>query len=223
MAGMDPTAALLANRTDCGYDSELNFDALLLGGYYCHVCLPVNNGSMCDPGGICSNRQWFGYVCDNEFVVKANDEGALELETTEGDAVNPTSVTLKQGVTYRFLVESDNATVSVHESADENASPLSLPGNACGCASNGPLLITIGVALAGQSQLFLRSDVENSPPLALPIEIVAKPTGGIGEDELDSTVVEAAEAASSTAPNLGVLSHALFLTALLSVSLCLLM
>jgi hypothetical protein len=39
MTGMDASAALLANRTDCGFDSELNFDALLLGGYFCHVCL----------------------------------------------------------------------------------------------------------------------------------------------------------------------------------------
>ena len=31
MAGMDATAALLANRTDCEVDSELNFDQLLLG------------------------------------------------------------------------------------------------------------------------------------------------------------------------------------------------
>ena len=50
MAGMDESAALLANRTDCEYDGELNFDALLLGGYYCHVCLPRNDGSSCDAG-----------------------------------------------------------------------------------------------------------------------------------------------------------------------------
>lgn len=49
-AGMDASAALLANRTDCEYDSDLNFDALLLGGYYCHVCLPRNDGSSCDAG-----------------------------------------------------------------------------------------------------------------------------------------------------------------------------
>jgi len=50
MAGMDAAAALLANRTDCEYDGDLNFDALLLGGYYCHVCLPRNDGSSCDAG-----------------------------------------------------------------------------------------------------------------------------------------------------------------------------
>ena len=44
-AGMDEAAALLLNRTDCEYDSELNFDQLLLGGYFCHICLPYANGS----------------------------------------------------------------------------------------------------------------------------------------------------------------------------------
>lgn len=39
MTGMDEAAALLADRTDCEFDSELNFDALLLGGYFCHKCL----------------------------------------------------------------------------------------------------------------------------------------------------------------------------------------
>ena len=49
-AGMDDGAALLANRTDCEYDGDLNFDALLLGGYYCHICLPRNDGASCDEG-----------------------------------------------------------------------------------------------------------------------------------------------------------------------------
>jgi len=34
---MHAGAAALENRTDCGVDSVLNFDALLLGGYYCHM------------------------------------------------------------------------------------------------------------------------------------------------------------------------------------------
>ena len=32
----DASALLLANRTDCAPTDELNFDALLLGGYFCH-------------------------------------------------------------------------------------------------------------------------------------------------------------------------------------------
>merc|ERR1712071_459964 len=74
MAGMDAAAALLANRTDCGYDSDLNFDALLLGGYYCHKCLPNNHGSSCDPGGTCANVQWQGFTCDNEFFIDYDED-----------------------------------------------------------------------------------------------------------------------------------------------------
>lgn len=66
---MDANAALLANRTDCGFDSDLNFDALLLGGYLCHACLPTDPcASLSGMGGICINEQWTGYSCDNEIV-----------------------------------------------------------------------------------------------------------------------------------------------------------
>jgi hypothetical protein len=37
MAGIGEAAALLLNRTGCEYDSEPNFDQLLLGGYFCHI------------------------------------------------------------------------------------------------------------------------------------------------------------------------------------------
>jgi hypothetical protein len=104
MAGMDASAALLANRTDCEYDGDLNFDALLLGGYFCHICLPRNDGSSCDAGkltfcdfsvsgpppilfltrisslssftigGSCANVQWEGFTCDNEFFIDLDSE-----------------------------------------------------------------------------------------------------------------------------------------------------
>lgn len=194
MAGMDPTAALLANRTDCEYDSQLNFDQLLLGGYYCHVCLPVNNGAMCDAGGECTNVQWRGYICDNEFVVKADSTtGGLVMEDTNGTVVDPATVTLKQGVTYRFSVEGDETfTVSVHTSDMANAPPLTLPGNACGCATNGPLLISIDDSLP--TQIYLRSNVANSPSVALAIEpITVSPNG-----EEATTLSAAAEEARSS-------------------------
>ena len=69
MAGIGEAAVLLLNRTDCEYDSELNFDQLLLGGYFCHICLPYANGSACDAGGNCANVQWNGFTCDNEYFV----------------------------------------------------------------------------------------------------------------------------------------------------------
>merc|ERR1712060_270024 len=77
---MDEAAALLANRTDCEFTSELNFDALLLGGYYCHTCLPRNNGSSCDAGGVCANLQWQGFSCDNEYY--------LDYKFADGDNNN---------------------------------------------------------------------------------------------------------------------------------------
>ena len=103
MAGMDAAAALLANRTDCGYDSELNFDALLLGGYFCHRCLPEQDQT-CSGGGVCSNVQWLGYTCDNEFQIVASADSDLpyELQLLDGSRINANELVLKPGVTYKF-------------------------------------------------------------------------------------------------------------------------
>jgi len=62
---MDSNAALLINRTDCEANSSLNFDALLLGGWHCHPCLPDNCADL--DGGHCVPIQWTGYTCDNEL------------------------------------------------------------------------------------------------------------------------------------------------------------
>lgn len=40
--------------------SDIDFDALLLGGCWCHVCLPENP---CQNGGTCANHQNRGYTC----------------------------------------------------------------------------------------------------------------------------------------------------------------
>jgi len=94
----------LANRTDCEYDSELNFDALLLGGYYCHLCLPEAQGAGCDKGGVCENVQWDGYTCDNHYHV---DSDTLKVTTSGGDKVKGT-ITMDPQVTYRFTVNGTN-------------------------------------------------------------------------------------------------------------------
>eukprot|EP00568_Trieres_chinensis_P005164 CAMPEP_0183300414 /NCGR_PEP_ID=MMETSP0160_2-20130417/6849_1 /TAXON_ID=2839 ORGANISM="Odontella Sinensis, Strain Grunow 1884" /NCGR_SAMPLE_ID=MMETSP0160_2 /ASSEMBLY_ACC=CAM_ASM_000250 /LENGTH=986 /DNA_ID=CAMNT_0025462829 /DNA_START=130 /DNA_END=3090 /DNA_ORIENTATION=- len=139
-AGMDDTASLLANRTDCERDSPLNFDALLLGGYYCHQCLPHNQGAMCDFGGKCSNVQWRGYTCDNEFML---DTTTRTLKAVNGSSVDMTSLRLIRGVTYRITAVG-NGVVSIHgESGGGIGSTISIPGNDCNCASKGPLLIPI--------------------------------------------------------------------------------
>ena len=66
----DASADLLANRTDCEPDSALNFDALLLGGYFAHVCLPTN----CKYGGKGTNIAWKGYRCDNDYRITLKTE-----------------------------------------------------------------------------------------------------------------------------------------------------
>ncbi|GMH84930.1 hypothetical protein TrST_g12806 [Triparma strigata] len=79
MAAMTAAALLLSNRTDCEVDGTLNFDALLLGGYYCHACLP-------DPcegeGKVCENIQWMGARCVDEIFEDFGDE--TEVEEIEG-------------------------------------------------------------------------------------------------------------------------------------------
>jgi len=171
MAGMDAAAALLANRTDCGYESELNFDALLLGGYFCHVCLPEQDQT-CDGGGSCRNVQWQGYTCDNEYRIVANSDSGLPgsylLQTMDGTTINAIDLVLKPGITYKFSMEPkdeeiclttvttaslDDALTNSREdlklgsvtrgSRDGNVEPLDTVVT-LGCATNGPLVWTTG-------------------------------------------------------------------------------
>jgi hypothetical protein len=152
-AGMDEEAVLLANRTDCEYDSDLNFDALLLGGYFCHQCLPRNNGSSCDAGGACANVHWRGYTCDNEFYVDFDytDDNNPTLvlsslylnETFASDS----SIELSRGVTYRFTVRTGAGRPVSIESLDSLSSELA-PVESTKSASldgitNGPILLTV--------------------------------------------------------------------------------
>ena len=130
MTGMDAAAALLANRTDCGLDSDLNFDALLLGGYFCHRCLPEQNLA-CDQGGLCSNVQWLGYVCDNEFTVSADD--LTVLRDANGTAIDPYSLQLYRDVTYRFTVNGNFSFCASISGADPSLT----------CATNGPLILAV--------------------------------------------------------------------------------
>jgi hypothetical protein len=145
MAGMDGTAALLATRTDCEYDSELNFDRLLLGGYFCHVCLPEQELN-CDVGGKCANIQWQGYTCDNEFFVVVSDESPLgntpHLESANGTKVDSASILLRQQVTYRFTVLE-----GVNEVCISTADSVVEDGIILRCATKGPLILTIDESL----------------------------------------------------------------------------
>ena len=156
MAGMDAEAVLLANRTDCDYDSELNFDALLLGGYYCHTCLPRNQGSSCDAGGACANVHWNGFTCDNEFYVDidytSDNEPMLLLSSlyfnkTFADSVQ---VDLVRGVTYRFTVRTGAGrpvSIGFKPQSSSDLSPLkterSASYEATDSVTNGPILLPV--------------------------------------------------------------------------------
>merc|ERR1712194_268127 len=137
---MDESAALLVNRTDCEYDGELNYDALLLGGFYCHVCLPDQDRT-CDLGGVCTNVQWRGYTCDNEYkirLLKGIDNNAV-LSTIDGNIVDWNDMKLKHHVTYRFIVDGNDEiclkAITTTNSKEEEGSNTHDT-----CATNRPLL-----------------------------------------------------------------------------------
>lgn len=206
MAGMDETAALLANRTDCGATSELNFDQLLLGGYYCHQCLPMNSGAECDAGGVCTNIQWLGYYCDNEYyIVQAlglSDSTVTTSKQVPGlDTVSVTTsnktlleddvIILEDGVTYRFTVQLGEKVVCVHNTPDASSVPLSLPGNDGGCASSGPLLLTAGDDLP--ENMFLYTS-DGLPVVALANE------AGYAADESQQEPIDAMDTIAPSEP-----------------------
>ena len=155
MAGMDAAAALLANRTDCGYDSELNFDALLLGGYYCHDCLPEQDLT-CSGGGSCANIQWIGYICDNEFqIVNNNSNDPVNLpgrtyyriQDMNGTDVDPSALVLKKNVEYRFQIDVDekvclSATSRPGDIFDVGATRDKSMHLGCSSRTDGPVLFT---------------------------------------------------------------------------------
>jgi len=142
---MDESAALLANRTDCGYESELNFDALLLGGFYCHTCLPIDNGAMCESGGVCQNIQWLGYTCDNHFYV---DSMSLSVNTTSNTLVKKKKLMIESDVKYRFTITGEKKLCLTLDKKGQKK--ISIPGYEKVCAKKGPLT-------------FLPSDISPKP------------------------------------------------------------
>ena len=155
MAGMDAAAALLANRTDCAYASELNLDALLLGGYYCHACLPRGHGASCDAGGACANVQCRGFTCDNEYYVDLDAGGAgapaLVASSPHYRRTYPQNATLalSRGVTYRFTVRTGAGrpvSIGTVPEFSTAAAPTMSPLKSLfleSSVSSGPLLLTV--------------------------------------------------------------------------------
>merc|ERR1712127_132477 len=192
MAGMDEAAALLANRTDCGYDSELNFDALLLGGYFCHVCLPEQDQT-CGGGGACQNVQWRGYICDNEFQIVANPDTSLPggylLQTMNGTTLDASELVLKPGVTYKFSMHVPDEEICLSTllpaEADQEDSREDLKVGSysrsrygdndgrgsvvtLGCATNGPVVWTTGDLALTVPQIYV--NILGDPVFSLAME-----------------------------------------------------
>jgi len=151
-SGMDGDAYLLANRTDCGYNDGLNFDALLLGGFYCHPCLPITNGAMCDEGGTCQNVQWAGYTCDNHFIMNSN---SMILYDSSGVLIEPQSLKLDPDVTYRFDISGNMTSYLSLDSVEKKALPF--PGNPCGCTKNGSLLFKPSDLIGKPQHVYIRT------------------------------------------------------------------
>jgi hypothetical protein len=109
---VDESAALLAFRTDC-QNTSLNFDAFLLGGFLCHVCLPDNCGRR--DGGTCSNVQWAGYTCDNE----------IRLDGAGGNfTIDRESIVLEPGRTYRIIVNAPGNPVYLARNGVAQSAPM---------------------------------------------------------------------------------------------------
>jgi len=87
-------------KDDCG---TLNFDALLLSGYLCHVCLP----NPCDNGGKCMNVPNLGYSCDCSKIAFSGDQcqnpDKTLAPTTKPSAALPTPTEGAQPVTLAPL------------------------------------------------------------------------------------------------------------------------
>jgi len=195
MAGMDEAAALLANRTDCEYDSELNLDALLLGGYYCHVCLPRNHGSSCDAGGTCANVQWQGFTCDNEYYVDSGPSDAISdtmplvLSSLHYDKTYWGGVLeLRRGVTYRFTVRTGAGWPVYIGTVPDFAPEASLTESSVKSVSlddgvtNGPILLTVDETTP--DCLYIRSPgaLPGAQPIVLMVEGVdGCPRYSVGE------------------------------------------
>jgi hypothetical protein len=180
--GMDTNAALLANRTDCGYTSELNFDALLLGGYYCHVCLPEQDLT-CDAGGQCTNIPWLGYTCNNEYYITIfsnnNNNNTIRITHPSNNSLplKPSTVILKRNVTYRFIVQilsptNNDKTMKLCTSTTTDPKTTSTDSSVevVTCASNGPLLVSIPTCFPNEQLDFIVTGGNTKFGISLPIQ-----------------------------------------------------
>merc|ERR1712238_347058 len=190
----------------CEVDSDLNFDALLLGGYYCHTCLPDQHllcgggttvdGDTSTPGS-CTNVQWEGYICDNEFQLVENTNTELsgrtyyQIQTMNGTNVDSSTLVLKHGVTYTFQMDVDDVVCLTTTALSKNELMIE-ESVTLGCATqfDGPLIFNVG------SREMTALQINDGKPSASPSESPsATPSGS------PSVSSAAPSAAPSTSPS----------------------
>jgi len=176
-SAMHAGAAALADRTDCSAFSDLNFDALLLGGYYCHPCLP---DPCAEQGrGTCTNIWWRGYECSQTFFVSVNPTTSdISIGTTSKyiskgyisnnvpvpvaphTSVAQANIILQPDTTYRFVVDTPGHPIFLSTSADANRAPFAyedeyMTGVDASRLEDG--VLTLQVTASTPSSLFMHS------------------------------------------------------------------
>merc|ERR1712238_108251 len=202
----------------CEVDSDLNFDALLLGGYYCHTCLPDQHllcgggttvdGDTSTPGS-CTNVQWEGYICDNEFQIVENTNTELpgrtyyQIQTMNGTNVDSSTLVLKRGVTYTFQMNVDDV-VCLTTTAQSTNELMIEESVSLGCVTqfDGPLIFNVG------SREMTALQINDGKPSASPSESPsAKPSAAPSEtpsarpSESPSAKPSGSPSVSSAAPS----------------------
>merc|ERR1711904_481951 len=173
-ATMNAAAALLANRTDCDEFSPLNFDALLLGGYFCHPCLP-------DPcaadGGTCKNVWWKGHTCSNTQYVELGPGNRLTIGSVSaaiysgGDSDGSSRVEtessftkLTAGQVYKFVINSPGAPVFLVDRSTGTMYTNGVSGQGADGVEHGTIRLEVS---------------ENTPQLAFASPNLAISAGGV--------------------------------------------
>jgi hypothetical protein len=131
----------------------------------------------CDSGGVCSNVQWEGYTCDNEYFVNANSEGVVELQTTSGNTLDPSLVTLTSGITYRFTVFGN---ITLCASIPELK-----------CASRGPLLFAASNGGTDKVSFTLQGEESSAFELSVVANVMAEEAAALSSGAIAGIVIGA--------------------------------
>jgi hypothetical protein len=138
-------------------------------------CFQPESELTCDSGGVCSNVQWEGYTCDNEYFVNTNNEAVVELQNANGNTLDPSLVTLTSGVTYRFTVFG-NITLCA-----------SIPD--LKCASRGPLLFAVSDGGTDKVSFTLQGEESSAFELSVVANVMAEEPAALPSGAIAGIVV----------------------------------